>query len=443
MTRFRSLRLAAIGLGGFGSLVSLAACTALLGDYEVIASNAADTGGPDTTGTPDGGEDSPTDAQPDAKPTGFSGVRAIATGHRHTCAIANLGEVYCWGDNAQGQLAQPANITRLAKPRKVNLAGVATRIAAGANHTCVIFMNGDINCWGANASGQSGTGNQTSPAPPHIVMTTPAKQWEEVAPGAEHTCAIDQGGAVYCWGANNANQSGTIAASTFVPTNAGVEKVGYGSLVAGNNHTCARGPSGATGVRCWGTEDKGALGNGPPGTDTSQTALSILPAVEFKQVAVGGGHTCALDATNDVRCWGDNLLGQLGVTPAGPQLDGPGAKIGMQPLAAIAAGGATSCGIAVMNRTLACVGSNASGQLGRGGSKDTSPHPEVLPVLRPDTSGQPLDSVAFVSVGRDHVCAVVGTGGDLFCWGQGNDGQLGDAFGGDARTLPVRVSLPE
>jgi alpha-tubulin suppressor-like RCC1 family protein len=443
MARFLSFRLLAIGAGAFGSLVSLAACTALLGDFEVSASNVApDTGGPDTTTEVDGGEDAPADVQPDAKPNGLSGVRAIAAGSRHTCAIVNAGEVFCWGDNAQGQLAQPGTITRLAKPRKVNLTGVATKIATSGNHTCVIMMNGDINCWGANASGQSGTGNQMSPAPPHVVMTNPAKQWEEVSPGAEHTCAVDQGGQVYCWGANNSNQSGTIAASTFVPTAAGGEKAPFGSLAASVNHTCAR-VLNTTGMRCWGTEDKGALGNGLPANDSSQTALAVVGTQEIKQVAVGGGHSCSLDATGDFRCWGDNTFGQLGVTPAGGVLDAPAAKIGMQPLAAISAGGATSCGVAVMNRTLACVGSNASGQLGRGGSKDTSPHPDVQAVLRPDGSGQPLEGVAFVSVGRDHVCAVVGTGGDLFCWGEGADGQVGDALGGQPRTLPVRVGLPE
>jgi alpha-tubulin suppressor-like RCC1 family protein len=443
MARFLSLRLAAIAVGSFGSLVSLAACTALLGDYEVTATTGTpDTGAPDNTTTTDGSDDAPVDVQPDVKPNGFNGVRAIAAGARHTCAIVNAGEVYCWGDNAQGQLAQPLSIARLAKPRKVNIAGVAAKIATFANHTCVIMANGDINCWGANASGQCGTGDKTSPAQPHVV-NTPGKQWEEVSPGVEHTCAVDQGGQVYCWGANNGGQSGSSV--SLLPTAAGGEKTPLTSIASANLHTCAAMlPSGGNGVRCWGTEDKGALGDGAPANTSNPTAVTALGLnAEIKEVAVGGGHTCARDATGDVKCWGDNALGQLGISPAGSFIDAPAAKIGMQPLAAVSAGGATSCGIAVQNRTLACIGSNASGQLGRGGTKDTSPHPEVLPVLRPDGTGQPLEGVVSVAVGRDHVCASVGTGLDLFCWGEGADGQVGDAFGGMARTLPVRVGLPE
>lgn len=447
MARFLSLRVASIAVGALGSLVGLAACTALLGDFEVTTTTGGADTGPDTaTPTTDGGEDAPVDAPPDAKPNGLSGVRAVAAGARHTCAIANLGEVFCWGDNAQGQLAQPMSIARLAKPRKVALQGVATKISAGATHTCVVMMNADIQCWGDNALGQSGTGDQVSPAPPHVVRAagTPSqRQWEEVSAGVGHTCAVDQSGGTYCWGSNSGKQSGTIpAAGAFIATNAGPDKNQLGSVAAANNHTCAR-VLGASGMRCWGTEDKGALGNGAPLAESSDQALPVALTTEIKQVAVGGGHTCALDANSDVKCWGDNAFGQLGVPGAMNATDAPGAKIGTQPLAFVAAGGATSCGIAVMNRVLACVGNNAFGQLGRGGAKDTSPHPDPQPVQRPDNSGQPFDQVAAVSVGRDHVCAIATMSGDLFCWGEGADGQLGDTFGGQPRTLPVRVSLPE
>lgn len=443
MARFLSLRHAAFAVGSFASFLSLAACTALLGDFEVVASpNTPDTGAPDNTTGDDGGSDAANDVEPDAKANGLNGVRAVAAGARHTCAIVNAGEVYCWGDNALGQLGQPTSVARLAKPRKVTLNGVAAKIATKANHTCVILMNGDINCWGENASGQTGTGDKNSPALPHVV-NTPGKQWDEVAPGVDHTCAVDQGGQVYCWGSNLASQSG--AATALLPTSAGGDKTPLASVAASNNHTCARVlTSGGNGVKCWGTEDKGQLGDGPPQNTTSVAAVTVLNyAVEVKSVGVGGGHTCALDATGDAKCWGDNTFGQLGITPAGSFLEQPTTKINPQPLAQISIGAATSCGIAVQGRTLACVGSNSSGQLGRGGTKDTSAHPEIQPVLRPDGSGQPLDSVAIVSVGRDHVCAAVGTGLDLFCWGAGADGQVGDQFGGPERTLPVRVSLPE
>src|SRR5688500_9532880 len=98
MARFLSLRLASVAAGGVGTLAALAglsACTAILGDFEVTTTSGGADTGLDTTPTADGGEDAPGDVQPDAKPNGLSGVRAVAAGARHTCAIANLGEVFC------------------------------------------------------------------------------------------------------------------------------------------------------------------------------------------------------------------------------------------------------------------------------------------------------------------------------------------------------------
>jgi len=445
MARFLSMRFAFIASSSAGLL----ACTALLGDFEVGASGTTDSGSPDTS-TTDSGADVIGDVVPDVKPGGFSGVRQIASGARHTCALANLGEIYCWGDNSLGQLAQPTSITRLTKPKKVDLgaAGAAKDLVAGANHTCVVTAGDAVVCWGSNACGQTGTGDTMSPSQPHVVRasTAPAlKQWAAVGPGVDHTCAVDQSGATYCWGCNTAGQAGPTAGPLLIADPAGSEKGPYKAIVGSARHTCAL-TSDTKQVKCWGTEDKGALGNGAPAAETSTSALPVNfgTGAEATQIVVGGGHSCALLASGDLRCWGDNAQGQLGITPAGSFLDAPGNKVGNLNIVEIAAGGDTTCGIGMLGRTLACVGSNSNGQLGRGGAKDSSPHPDPAPVVRPGSPGLPLDGVAHVSVGREHACAIVGLQGEVLCWGNGADGQLGDGTsGGDARTTPVSVALPE
>lgn len=444
MARFLSMRLALIAGSSLGGL---AACTSILGDFEVAATNGTTDSGSTDTSIPDSGTDTTTEAAPEAGPTGLSGARQIAAGARHTCALVNLGEIYCWGDNSQGQLGQADGTARSTKPRKVDLiGGVAKQISAGANHTCVVMMSGAIQCWGQNASGESGTGDTTVIAPPHVVRANVAVQpnWALVAAGENHTCAVDEGGQTYCWGANDGKQSGTQAATANpgMANAAGPEKTQYLTLAASNKHTCGA-KSGGGNTQCWGSESKGALGNGAPAVETSDLAVNVIFPGEAKQIVAGAGHTCLLDAQGDGRCWGDDAFGQLGIVAAGGLSDAPGAKVGAITLAEIAAGGDTTCGISAQGRILACVGSNTNGQLGRGGAKDTSAHVDPQPVQRNATSGLPLDGVAHVSVGREHVCAIVGLSGEVFCWGNGADGQLGDGTsGGDARTLPVQVALP-
>jgi alpha-tubulin suppressor-like RCC1 family protein len=450
MARFLSLRLSFIVISSFGGV----ACTALLGNFEVSATSGAADSGPDTTGTADAPDDVVNDSAPDGAVPGLSGVRQIAAGARHTCALANLGEVYCWGDNSLGQLAQPPGITRLPKPKKIdfgNTAGAIKAISAGGNHTCIITGSDDIQCWGGNACGQSGFGDFNNPAPPgRGVKATTApttRQWALLSGGLDHTCAVDQGGQTYCFGCNPASQIGIAGAGPFpYANNAGADKTPFKDIAAGPKHTCAI-TSDTKQVKCWGTEDKGSLGNGPPANETSAPAVSVTIPGEQAQIVVGGAHSCALNATGDIHCWGDNAFGQIGAMPAGSFLDAPPVmKVGNLNVVEIAAGGDTSCGIIQLGRTLACMGSNSAGQLGRGGVKDATPHADPAPVIRPGADGQPLDGVAHVAVGREHACAIVGVEGKVVCWGNGTDGQLGDGTAGtgnEAKTVPVFVALPD
>lgn len=414
------------------ALVGTVSCTAILGDFEVSPEGAIVPDGGD--GTTDAASDVAVDAPRDAAPSGFTGAKQLAAGARHTCALDTKGDIYCWGDNSEGQLARPQALARSATPKKVPLQAAASAIASSGFHTCA-RVGDELVCWGRNSCGQIGAGDTQNPSPvPRKVTTNPAKQWAFVAPGVDHTCAVDQGGATYCWGCNTQGQAGAIGAGPILtPTNAGAEKNGYSSMAASTGHTCAGLGSGAF---CWGTEDMGQLGNGAPPGESSTSALSAGVAGAAKAVAVGEKHSCALDANGNALCWGDNAAGQLGVV-----LDGaPGTR---GPFLAIAAGGATTCAIASQGSRVVCVGNNNHGQLGRGGTADTSPHPMPQVVFAPGAPGTPLTS-GEIAVGREHACAVVGPAGQVVCWGNATDGQVGDGTpGGPPRTLPVFVAEPD
>ncbi len=421
------------------SIAGATACTSILGDFTV---------GPATTGN-DAGDAQPADVfdsgGPDVQGDGgsdFFGVaKALAAGARHTCALVGTGEVFCWGDNTNGQLAQSAGVTRNARPVKIGLPAPASAISAGAFHTCAISTSNDLYCWGANDSAECGAGDAMNPAPPRLVTSaTSGLKWALVAAGEAHTCAVEQGGATYCWGANDKLQSGEVGAGPVnKATNAGpTSKTMFKSIAAASAHSCG---TTDTTVHCWGTEFHGELGDGS-GAGSSAQGVDIVFMAGAHAVVAGAGHTCVRDANDQIRCWGDDTFGQLGVpADGGTQQLLPGAVIPGGPYQAIATHSNFGCFIASVGGKVSCVGANDFGQLGRGGTTDTAAHIDPQPVISPDAASTPLVATG-ITAGRDHACAII-AGGGVVCWGNGSDGQLGDGTpGGGARTTPVHVAKP-
>ena len=84
---------------------------------------------------------------------------------------------------------------------------------------------------------------------------------------------------------------------------------GVSAVVAGGSHTCA--VTATVGVKCWGDNSSGQLGDGTT-TSRSTPADVLRLGIDSATVAAGGFHTCALSTAGAVRCWGNNLVGQVG-----------------------------------------------------------------------------------------------------------------------------------
>jgi alpha-tubulin suppressor-like RCC1 family protein len=130
------------------------------------------------------------------------------------------------------------------------------------------------------------------------------------------------------------------------------------------------------------------------------------------RLTAGRNHICVYQVGGELRCWGDNTVGQLGIpaTPSGRFLAAP--IPGLGPVTAAAAGRYSTCA-ARIDSTVACLGENGSGQLG-----DVSMTSSDVPV---NTVG--LTQVSEVASGALHACAIAG--GALWCWGDGSSGRLG------------------
>jgi alpha-tubulin suppressor-like RCC1 family protein len=238
-----------------------------------------------------------------------SGVTAITAGGSHTCAITSGGALKCWGAKWDGSLgggtidsSVPAGVSGLAS-------GV-TAITVGHGHACAVTSGGTVKCWGANQYGQLGDGT-TSPSEVPVEVSGLPSGVTAVAAGSWHNCAITSAGAVQCWGYNGDGGLGdgsTSLGAVPSPVQASGLTSGVTTIAAGWAHTCAV-TSGA--AKCWGYNYGGQLGNGT----TSNSAVSVQVTgltSGVTAITAGGDHTCALTNNGGVKCWGTNGVGELG-----------------------------------------------------------------------------------------------------------------------------------
>ena len=152
-----------------------------------------------------------------AEPLEISGglreFAALTAGESHTCALSNAGWAFCWGANESGQLGdgstrdrpfpRPANGPMNLPPgQRLSFES----IVAGASHTCGITTRNWLYCWGDNAYGQLGDGTTDHREIPTRVL--PDREFVDLTAGAHHTCAVDTDETTWCWGRNDDGQLG-------------------------------------------------------------------------------------------------------------------------------------------------------------------------------------------------------------------------------------------
>jgi len=376
----------------------------------------------------------------------YAATGPISTGEGHSCAVVN-GQIYCWGKNNYGQLGIGSTDEKYSPIALPSMAGkVFTKVSAGANHTCGI-SDGRLYCWGLNSNGQLGIGNTTNYSTPQLVTSfggTPytSVRVTEVSAGATGTCAIANSQA-YCWGLNSSKQVGdgttTQRTSPVAVSGGGGVLTGKAvtSISMGVTHACAVANSD---IYCWGDNSNGRTGKNTATGTSDPSKLTGGSAGTPKgpnnmnpnatMVSAGYDFTCAIINAN-VSCWGNNANGRTGLnTTSGNQLVPArisGSYAGYY-TTAVSAGGSHACalmhgGQSRINGNVFCWGNGASGRLGNNVSSGDFPSAVRINGGHLDEGSTTKSSIS-VSAGESSTCVVAK--GTVVCWGNGTNGRLGN-----------------
>ncbi len=339
-------------------------------------------------------------------------VVASGTRGNHVCSmLSSSSGVKCWGANENGQLGYGDTAQRGDNANEMgDLLGYVSLVGGGASlqvarsmglgnlHTCAIVSSTSlVKCWGNNFYGQLGYGDtldrgdnpsEMGASLPSVSLGT-GRTVRHLSVGSNFACAILDNSMLKCWGENFFGQLGLG------------DKTDRGGL-----------PS--------------HMGNGLPYVQLG-TGRSV------KQVSCGGGTACAILDDNQLKCWGSNKDGMLGLGSAASRGNNPnemGDSLGYMDLGTavfvrnVSLGRAHGCFLAMDSNLVKCWGSNFYGQLGYG---------DVL--NRGDDWGEMGNALAFVALGTGrtakqvscgnyHTCALLDNW-LVKCWGANGYGQLG------------------
>lgn len=293
-------------------------------------------------------------------------VASVHVGYAHACALGADQQLFCWGNNRDGQLGHEfdPSVSFGAAPAVVRLSsGSITSVSLGSAHTCASVEARGVLCWGLDREGQC-TGTPSDHARPTLVANT--AEVTQVAAGAQFSCGRTRRGTVLCWGDNEAGQLGRAPGGRDSAPRAIDGLSDVRSIAAGYSHACAIGNDAS--LRCWGLDAWGAMGTTDPSSPRDHWRPTLINGVRaVREIALGYGFTCALSDEPDrarVRCWGHAQYGKTGVEWHD--------------------------------------------------RRDPTPH-EIALSAEPES----------IAASGDHACAVL-RGGAVECWGDGSHGELGD-----------------
>ncbi len=388
-------------------------------------------------------------------------VEELAVSKSHVCVRTESNSIYCWGNNADGQLGQGHNDGPVGDaPQEMgnNLpavllqnGGVAQQLSSGpGDHQCVATEAFPY-CWGDAEEGQLASGNTDSyiPLRPWIVgpsLTGSTGNNAEYRPtkmyiGETSTYGIDGDTQLAkSWGSLGESGGWLGLGLNPGPPKTGQDGPPMGQMIDNNDldvsikfmaaatrSVCV--VNTADQLLCAGTRSKGQTLSGEDSNNQdNKLMMRDVGGETITQLSAGEEHHCALLESNQVKCWGHGNKGQLGQGNGNNWGDAP-EEINLPPAVdlgtgwtpvQVAAGLTHSCALNDVGR-VKCWGSNNSGQLGLGVANSRG---NAADQMGDNLAEVPISNVTNIAAGEDFTCALTQPG-YVRCWGKNEEGQLG------------------
>lgn len=363
---------------------------------------------------------------------------SVASGAQTTLAVDDLGHLWAWGDDSYGQLGD-ATVTNapLLTPMQIGTETTWQTAVRGRSWSATCARKSDDTLWcaGDNYYGTFGDGTKENGFTTHIRAGGAAAEYSDVSlSGSDYMCGVRSDsatlGTLWCWGSENGGATpGPVGEGGLAnPVQLGTD-ADWSAVATSYGAGCAMRTSGQ--IYCWGDNYYGQLGRGL----NPKTALG-----DWSQVSAGSTYTCGVRVSDSAGfCWGSNIYSVLGKSASAHQLRGEPVLINdvtVTKWRSIAVGSTFTCGVALATAGVPdasgwCWGYQRGGALGNGDATEIEVHTptRIGDASCAGTAGCSYDLAwTHLSLSTFSACGI--ESGNLWCWGEGIGGDLGDGNDG-------------
>lgn len=233
---------------------------------------------------------------------------SVSSGSNHAAGISADSTLYTWGANTSGQLGS-GNNTVYSAPKKIDSTNKYIKVTCGNNFTLAIRKDGSLWGCGLNTEAQLGLGNFSSTNT--ITRVGTDNDWVNIAAGDEFSVGIKANGTTYSWGKNNNGQLGfgSSIINSSTPIQIGITNIK--SIACGDQFTIALKTDGT--IWSWGSNAGNQLGYATPNPFIEFLPKQVGIANNWTAIAAGNGHALFVNNLGELYTCGFNTYGQTGI----------------------------------------------------------------------------------------------------------------------------------